>query len=263
MVTSQLIFHITSIVSSGASLSDTTSVGPFTIVEDNVDIGAETQLDSHVFVGWGTTIGSNCRIHKGAVVGSIPQDLKFEGEDSKLIVGDRTVIREYCTLNRGTKPGKAKTIVGSNCLLMAYSHVAHDCILGDGVILANAVNMAGHVEIDSYSAIGGMCAIHQFVKIGQCTFVGGLGRISRDVPPFILTSGEPLKYFGPNLVGLRRRGFTKVQVKAIKTAYGFIYSETLNLTQAVDAIKSEMEMGDEIEEIFIFLERSNRGLIGK
>ena len=260
-MTAQENTHATSIVDPKAHLSEFTSVGPYSIIESNVNIGSNCQIDSHVLIGWGTTIGDDCNIHKGAVVGTIPQDLKFKGEDSELIVGDRTVIREYATLNRGTLPGEAKTIVGEDCLLMAYSHIAHDCILGDQVIIANAVQLAGHIEIDSYSSVGGLTAIHQFVKIGQSSFIGGRARVPQDVPPFILASGEPLNYYGPNAVGLRRRGFSRDQISNIKKAYSYIYSDKLNLTQATEAIKSEMEISSEINVIFDFLERSNRGLI--
>jgi len=262
MVRSQENYHATAIVDPEANLSDSTTVGPFSIIESNVNIGSSTQIDSHVLVGWGTTIGEGCRIHKGAVVGTIPQDLKFKGEESHLIVGDRTVIREYCTLNRGTEPGDSKTLVGDDCLLMAYAHIAHDCIIGNQVIIANAVQLAGHIEIGDYSSIGGLTAIHQFVKIGQNTFVGGRSRVAQDVPPFILASGEPLRYYGPNAVGLRRRGFSREQISNIKKAYGHIFSEKLNMTQAIEAINSDQEITTEIREILNFLEHSNRGLIG-
>ena len=261
METSQPNRHSTAIVNPAAILPDSASIGPFSIIESNVNVGDNCRIDSHVLIGWGTTLGAECQAHKGAVIGTIPQDLKFDGEESELIIGDRTIIREYCTLNRGTLPGEALTKVGSDCLLMAYSHIAHDCILGDHVIIANSVQMAGHIEIDSYSSVGGLCAIHQFVKIGESAFVGGRSRVPQDVPPYILASGEPLKFYGLNAVGLRRRGFSRQQISDIKKAYGFIYSENLNLTQAVDAIKSELELTPELNVILEFIERSNRGFI--
>ena len=187
-------------------------------------------------------------------------DLKYEGEDSKLIVGDRTTIREFCTLHRGTK-NKEVTIIGSDCLLMPYSHVAHDVIIGDNVIVSISVNIAGHVEVDDYAIIGGCTPVHQFCKIGQHAFIGGGRVILQDVPPYILATGEPLKYAGINSVGLRRRSFDLKKRKTIKKAYSLIYQSDLNITQAVERIKNDFEALDEIKIILDFIERSDRGLI--
>ena len=187
-------------------------------------------------------------------------DLKYEGEDSKLFVGDRSVIREFCTLHRGTKD-RGVTIIGSDCLLMSYSHVAHDVVIGDNVIVSISVNIAGHVEVDDYAIIGGCTPVHQFCKIGQHAFIGGGRVILQDVPPYILATGEPLKYAGVNSVGLRRKGFDLKKRKIIKKAYSLIYQSDLNLTQAVEKIKADFDNSDQIKTILDFIGKSDRGLI--
>jgi UDP-N-acetylglucosamine acyltransferase len=202
-------------------------------------------------------------VSKGAVIGTDPQDLKFGNEPSRVIVGDRTKIREYVTMNRGTAHGHMQTVVGSDCMLMAYSHVAHDCTVGSNVIIANAVNMAGHVTIGDFVGISGLTAMHQFVKIGIHSYIGGLSRISQDIPPYGIFNGIPPQYYGPNSVGLKRRGFTSQQVSAIKKAYSYIYESKLNLQQAVEAIHNEMEETEEVRIILQFIEQSDRGLSGR
>ena len=253
--------HPTSIVDPQAHLGEDIEVGPFSIIEAGVQIGDGCRIASHVLIAGGANLGKECNIHKGAVIGTVPQDLKFDGEESVLIVGDRTTIREYCTLNRGTAEGGGITQVGSDCLLMAYSHVAHDCKLGNHVILANGVNMAGHVTIEDFVIMGGLSVIHQFAIVGQHAFIGGHGRISQDVPPYIITIGDA--YNGLNSVGLRRRGFTTKQITPIKHAYRLIYRSKLTLTNAVEAIKSELEQTEEIRIILEFIEHSKRGLVGR
>lgn len=255
------LIHQTAIIDPGAEIGDGVEVGPYSIIEQNVRIGSGCKIASHAVIASGTRLADECRIFNSAVVGNIPQDLKFEGEDSELVIGERTVIREFCTLNRGTKQEKSVTRVGSDCLLMAYVHVAHDCVIGNNVIIANATNMGGHVTIEDNVIIGGVTAIHQFVKIGRNAFIGGQGRVSQDVPPYIITVGE--KYNGINSVGLRRHGFSSEQISSIKKAYRLIYRSKLNLSQAVDAIKSELEPTEEIKTILEFIDRSSRGLTGR
>ena len=257
------LIHQTALVASSAKIGSNVEIGPFSIVEDNTEIGENTKIASHVLIAYGTRLGNECKVHKGAVVGSIPQDLKFMDEDSTLVIGDRTVIREFCTLNRGTEGGGFVTHVGQDCLLMAYVHVAHDCQIGNNVILANGVNMAGHVIIEDCVGISGLTVIHQFVRIGCHSYIGGGSRVSQDVPPYILTTGEPLGYYGLNSIGLRRRGFKRAQLANLKRAYQFIYRTKLNLTQAVDAVKSELEATEEIAVVLNFIEKSERGLIGR
>lgn len=252
--------HPTAIVDSSAQLGDDVAVGPFSVIENDVIVGSGTQIASHVFIGSGTRLGTNCRVMKGAVLGTDPQDLKFAQEKTWLMIGDNTTIREFCTLNRGTKHS-LKTVVGSHCLLMAYVHVAHDCRIGDNVILANAVNMAGHVTIEEYASVGGMSPIHQFVKIGKHAFIGGGMKVRKDVPPYILAAGEPLKFSGINRVGLTRRGFSQDVLIQLRRAYKAIYRSNLNVSQAVSQINETMEIIPEIKEILDFINNSERGII--
>lgn len=252
--------HKYAIVSSDAEIEAEVSVGPFTVVESDVQIGSGTIIDSNVLIAPGSRIGKNCHIFHGAVIGTIPQDLKFEGEYTTLKIGDHTTIREYCTINRGTKES-GTTIVGSNCLLMAYVHIAHDCVIGSNVILANAVNMAGHVSIDDYATVGGIVPIHQFVRIGKHSFIGGGFRVDKDVPPYILAAGQPLKYMNLNIVGLRRRNFPRELINKIKSVYKLIYQSNMNTSQALELLKNEQEQIPELKEIYQFIEKSDRGII--
>ncbi len=254
--------HPTAIIDPRSEIAENVSIGPFTIIEADVRIGKGTTIASNVLVASGTRIGENCQIFNGVVMGTVPQDLKFGGEESELSIGDRTVIREFCTLNRGTRHGHLHTKVGSDCMLMAYAHIAHDCYLGDNVILANSVNLAGHVSIGDWAAVGGVTGIHQFVKIGIHAFVGGMARVSQDIPPYIRAAKEPIRYFGPNSIGLRRRGFSSSQVQAIKKAYQILFRSGLNVKQGVEAIKDRLEITPEIEVILNFIQSSKRGLIG-
>jgi UDP-N-acetylglucosamine acyltransferase len=206
-----------------------------------------------------TVVGRECRIFHGAVLGTEPQDLKFEGEQAKLEIGDRTVIREYATLNRGTR-ATGRTSVGSDCLLMAYSHVAHDCHLGDRVILANAVNMGGHVTIGDWAIVGGMTPIHQFVRIGEHAFVGGASRVSKDVAPYVRAAGDPLVMSGLNSVGLRRRGFGPELRLELKRAYRMFFLSDLNVTQAIERARQELDLLPEVERFIVFFETTDRGV---
>ncbi|RCK73095.1 MAG: Acyl-[acyl-carrier-protein]--UDP-N-acetylglucosamine O-acyltransferase [Ignavibacteriae bacterium] len=254
--------HPTAVVSSNATISENVTIGPFTVVEDDVFIGEGTQIGSSALLANGTRVGKNCRISHGAVLGTLPQDLKFGGEVTTLEVGDNTTIREYATLNRGTK-AHMKTIVGSNCFLMAYIHVAHDCIIGNNVIIANAVNMAGHVEIEDNVVIGGLTAIHQFVRIGKHAMVGGGLRASKDIPPYILAGNDPMSFEGTNIIGLKRRNFSSETISNIENAYRIIYESGLNVSQAVDKIKKELPMTPEVMDILNFISKSKRGIIGR
>jgi UDP-N-acetylglucosamine acyltransferase len=235
-------------------------VGPFAIIEKDVTIGDNTWIDAHAHIKSFTTIGKDCKIFNGAVLGEIPQDLKFGGEKSELIIGDATTIREFCTLNRGTKERGASEI-GNHCLLMAYVHIAHDCVIGNHSILANGVQLGGHVDIGKYVTIGGMTPVHQFCRIGDFSFIGGGFRIVQDVPPFILAMGDPLKFSGLNSVGLRRSNFAPEVRKQIKQAYHFIYQSEMNRSQAVSQIKNEFDGIPEVNQIINFIENSNRGLV--
>lgn len=251
--------HKTAIVSPKAELADDVVVGPFSIIEDDVIVGKGTVIDSSVVLASGAVLGENIKVSHGAVIGTKPQDLKFEGEETKAYIGDNTVIREYVTVNRGTK-ATGFTRVGKDCLLMAYSHTAHDCHIGDNVILANAVNLAGHIEIDDFAILGGVLPVHQFVKIGTHAMIGGGFRVPQDVCPYALMGGYPLKVVSVNKIGLKRRGFSREVLLALDQAFKILFFSGLNTTQAVERIKNEMEIIPEIQVIFDFIKRSERGL---
>jgi UDP-N-acetylglucosamine acyltransferase len=248
------------IIGPKAQLGDNITVGPFTIIEDDVIIGSGTTIGSNVLIANGARIGKECRVHHGAVLGTNPQDLKFHGEISTLEVGDHTTIREYATLNRGTHV-RGKTTVGSHCYIMAYTHVAHDCSVGNHVILANSVNMAGHVVIEDHVVIGGLVGIHQFERIGRHAMIGAGFRAMKDVPPYVLAGLEPLAFTGLNIVGLKRRNFSQESIEALEKAYHFIYNSNLNVTQALEKIKNEMQITAEVRHVIDFIEKSKRGII--
>ncbi len=248
------------IVSPKAQIGDNVTIGPFTIVEDDVVIGSESTIATHALLANGTRLGKECRVHHGAVLGTIPQDLKFHGETTTLEVGDHTTIREYATLNRGTSD-RWKTTVGSHCFLMAYAHVAHDCMLGNHVILANSVHMGGHVVIEDHAVVGGVVAIHQFSHIGRHGMVGGGFRVTKDVPPYVLAGSEPLAFQGLNIVGLRRRNFSKQVIESLTQAYQLIYHSQLNVSQALERIKTELPDTEEVRHVVEFIEKSKRGII--
>ncbi len=234
-------------------------VGPYCIVGPGVAVGARTRLAGHVVIERDTTVGEDCRISYGAVLGTDPQDLKYAGEPTQLVVGDRTVIREYATLNRGTS-ALGYTRVGSDCMLMSYVHVAHDCQLGDHVILSNAVNMAGHVSIGDWAIVGGMTPIHQFVRIGAHAFIGGQSRISKDIPPYVKAAGIPVELYGLNSVGLQRRGFSEETRRELKRAYRLFFGSTHNTTQALARAREELRALPEVESFLSFFETSERGV---
>lgn len=252
--------HPTAIIDPSAELGSDVVVGPYSIIGPNVVIGDGTRIGPHVLIERDTVIGSECEIHKGAVLGTDPQDLKYQGEYTQLIVGDRTVIREFATLNRGTS-AHGRTEVGSDCLLMAYVHVAHDCVVGDRVIISNAVNMGGHVVIEDFASVGGMTAIHQFVRIGGHAFVGGASRVQKDVPPYVRAAGNPSALYGLNTVGLQRRGFPEAVRTELKRAYRMVFHSTMNVSQAIVRCREELVMYPEVEHFLSFIEASERGVI--
>jgi len=253
--------HPTAIVSGKAKLGKNISVGPYAIIEDDVEIGDETLIGPHAVIYNGARIGNKVTIHQAASIAHIPQDLKFGNEETFFYVGDNTVIHEYVTLHRGTKETGFSRI-GSNCLLMAYSHVAHDTVVGDNCILANGVQLAGHVILEDYVIIGGLTPVHQFCNVGKHCMIGGGFRVTQDVPPFILSAGEPLKYSGLNLIGLRRRGFSNDDIMLLKKAYGYIYDHSLNVSQAKEKIAAEIQ-NKHVDSIIEFLAKSKRGIVGK
>ncbi len=252
--------HSTAIVSTKAQIAENVTIGPFTIIEDNVVIGEGTVIGSSVLCADGARIGKNCTVHKGAVVATPPQDLKYKNEPTTCEIGDNTTVREFCTLNRGTTE-HWKTVIGSNCLLMAYAHVAHDCAIGNNVIIANSVQMGGHVTIQDWAIVGGLAAVHQFSTIGAHAMIQGQKGVAKDVPPYVRAGREPMIFEGINSVGLRRRGFSNDTIAAITQAYHVIYGSGLNVTQAVEQLEKEPEIIPEVRAIIDFIRASKRGIL--
>ena len=248
------------ILSTNAKIGKDFKIKQFSTIEDDVEIGDNVDVGSCVLIADGARIGNNVKIFHGASIGTVPQDLKFEGEKTTVEIGDGTVVREFATLNRATNHSK-RTIIGKNCFIMAYAHVAHDCRLGDNVILANSVQMGGHVEIGDWVIVGGLVAIHQFVKIGKHAMIGGGFRVVKDVPPYILAGSLPLQFEGINLVGLRRRGFTNEQIRSISKTYDILYKTGLNVSDAVVEIEKQMKDNPEANSILDFIKESKRGII--
>ncbi len=247
-------------VSPDATIGENVTIDPFAVIHEGVTIGDGTHVMSNAVIMKGTSIGKNCLIFPGAVIGAIPQDLKFVGENTTVEIGDNTTIRECVTISRGTKD-KWKTVIGSNCLVMAYAHIAHDCILGDHVILANAVQLAGHVEVGDYAILGGMSGAPQFTKIGAHTYIAGHTVIRKDVPPFIKAGRNPLCYVGVNSVGLQRRGFSLETINEILEVYRHIYYKGLNISQAMDLVNKELPDTAEKNTIVSFISDSKKGII--
>lgn len=243
-----------------AKIATNVVVEPFTTIHNNVIIGSGTWIGSNVTIMEGARIGKNCRIFPGAVISAIPQDLKFEGEDSLAIIGDNTTIRECVTVNRGTK-ALGHTKIGDNCLIMATTHVAHDCIIGNNCILANGSIIAGHVTIGDYAILSGLVAVHQFIHIGEHSMVSGGSLVRKDVPPFSKAGKEPLSYIGINSIGLRRRGFPTEKIREIQDIYRILYQKNYNTTQALEKIEAEMEATKERDQIILFIKNSQRGIM--
>ncbi|MGB5362363.1 MAG: acyl-ACP--UDP-N-acetylglucosamine O-acyltransferase, partial [Aureibaculum sp.] len=244
----------------GAKIATNVVVEPFTTIHNNVTIGSGTWIGSNVTIMEGARIGKNCRIFPGAVISAIPQDLKFEGEDSLTIIGDNSTVRECATINRGTK-AYGKTEIGENCLIMATAHIAHDCILGNNSIVVNGVALAGHVVVGEHAIIGGLAAVHQFIHIGDHAMISGGSLVRKDVPPFTKAAKEPLSYVGINSIGLRRRGFTSDKIKEIQYIYRILYQLNNNTTQALEIIEAELEATPERDQIITFIRNSQRGIM--
>lgn len=243
-----------------AKIAKNVVIEPFVNIEKNVEIDEGTWIGSNVTIMEGARIGKNCRIFPGAVISAIPQDLKFHGEDTIVRIGDNTTVREFVTINRGTR-ANMETVIGNNCLLMAYVHIAHDCIIGNNVILANVAMLAGHITIEDWAIIGGMSAIHQFVQIGAHSFISGGALVRKDVPPFTKAAREPISYVGINSIGLRRRGFTNDRINAIQDIYRIIYLRGYNVSQAVAIIEADVPATPDRDEILSFINKSTRGMM--
>ena len=252
--------HPSSYVHPDAQIGRGVEIGPFVQIEADVTVGDHCWIGSNVVLMNGTRLGKHCRVFPGAVLGAIPQDLKFDGEYSTLQVGHHTTIREYCTLNRGTKAA-GTTIVGNHCLLMAYCHVAHDCVVGDRVVLANNTSLGGHVEIGDWVVVGGLCGIHQFVKIGRHAMVAAGIIVRKDVPPFVLTARDPLSYTGVNKIGLTRRGFSREQITQLQDIYRILFVKGYSVSQALELIENSIPPSEEKREVLSFIGAATRGLI--
>ena len=252
--------HPTAVVHPGARLHESVEVGPYAVLGERVTIGAGSRVGPHVVIDGRTTIGERNRIFPFASVGGAPQDLKYAGEDTELIIGDGNTIRESATLNIGTVGGGGVTRVGSNNLFMAYSHVAHDCVVGNGCIIANSVALAGHVQLEDSVILGGLSAVHQFTRLGKHAFIAGGSMVVMDVPPYCTAQGDRAELAGLNVVGLQRHGFTEDQIGRIKEAYKILFRSKLQLAEAMERLKAEMGGQPEIDYLVDFVSQSKRGL---
>jgi len=252
--------HPTAIVAPDAQLGEGVEVGPFAIIGPQVTVGRGGRIAARAMLEQNVRLGEECRVGTGSILGGQPQDLKYAGEETWVEVGDGTVIREYCTINRGTTQSRV-TRLGKQCLVMSYVHIAHDCHIGDRVILTNGVQLAGHVTVDEYAIVSGLTPVHQFVKIGAHAFIGGMSRVTKDVPPYTKAVGNPMKLYGLNAVGLQRHGFTPETVAELKRAYRLFFRSGLNITQALERARAELAPLPEVETFLAFIEASARGVL--
>ncbi|XCI75401.1 MAG: acyl-ACP--UDP-N-acetylglucosamine O-acyltransferase [Flavobacteriales bacterium] len=243
-----------------AKLASNVVIEPFSTIYKDVEIGEGTWIGPNVTIMEGARIGKNCKIYPGAVISATPQDLKYYGEPTLTYIGDKTIIREYVTVNRGTS-AQGYTKVGENCLIMTAVHIAHDCILGSNVILVNGVGLAGHIEVDDWVIIGGMCPVHQYTKIGAHALIAGGSLVRKDVPPFVKAGRTPLAYIGVNSIGLRRRGFSPEKIVEIQAIYRVLYQRNRNISQALEIIETEIDATAERDEIIQFIQNSSRGIM--
>jgi UDP-N-acetylglucosamine acyltransferase len=252
--------HPTAIVSTDAQLGEDVEVGPFVIIGDGCVVGDHCVIAARAILERNVLLAANVRVGSGSILGGDPQDLKYKGEHTTVEVDEGTTIREYSTINRGTAQS-FKTTVGKQCFIMSYVHLAHDCHIGDGVILGNNVQLAGHVTIDDRAIVSGQSAVHQFVQIGRFSFTGGCSRVSKDVPPYVKANGNPIRLYGLNKVGLQRNGISEEVQRELKRAYRLFFNSDLNLSQARERAEGELQRYPEVEEFLSFLDRSDRGLV--
>jgi UDP-N-acetylglucosamine acyltransferase len=252
------MIHQTAIVDRGAEIAQDVEIGPYCIIGNKVTIGSGTRLLAHVTVDGPTDIGENCAIHPFAALGGPPQDLTYRGEDTRCIIGSGNTIREYVTINRGTK-SSGSTVIGNNNFIMAYSHIAHDCRVGNNTIMANCATLAGHVHMDDFAIVGGLSAAHQFCRIGKFAFISGLTGVPKDVPPFMMAAGNRARLYGLNVVGLERKGFTKEEITMLKRAYRILFRSALPLEKSLKMIETELP-GERVRELVDFIRSSERGI---
>lgn len=252
--------QVLSYIHPDAQLADNVVVDPFVTIDKNVRIGAGTHIYSSATILEGTTIGENCNVFPSAVIGAIPQDLKFKGEKTEVIIGNNCNIRECATIHRGTA-SKSKTVIGNNCLIMAYCHVAHDCFLGNNIIMSNAVQLAGECNVNDYAVIGGGTLVHQFTHIGCHTMIQGGSHVNKDIPPYITAARNPIAFSGINSIGLRRRGYSNEQIDTIQDIYRLIFNSGLNVSDALQRIMEDIPATAERDEIVLFIRDSARGIL--
>jgi len=252
--------HPTAIVSPDATLAAGVEVGPYSIIGPDVHIGGKTVIGPHVVIESHTDIGAACRISPFASIGGDPQDLKYRGEETRVVIGNRNMIKEYVTINRATVSDIGVTLIGDNNMLMAYSHVAHNCKLGNNIVMANAANLAGHVHVEDYAIIGGLTGVHQFTRIGAHCIIGGASAVTKDVPPFVMASGNFAKLYGLNMIGLKRRGFADETIGALKEAYRIVFRSSLLITAAIKKVEQEVDDLPEVRQFLEFLRKSERGI---
>lgn len=254
------MIHPTAVIHAGARLADTVRVGPYAVIGEHVVIGSGTTVASHVVIeGW-TELGCDNQIYQFSSIGAAPQDLKYAGQQTYLKIGDRNRIREFTTLNRGTAEGGGLTSVGNDNLFMAYSHVAHDCIVHDHAILANGATLAGHVEVESAAILGGLTAVHQFCRIGCQSMISGGAMVNQDIPPYTVAQGDRAKTVGLNLIGLKRRGMSEETIRGIKKAYRLVFRSDLRLEDALQKITEEIDLSPELDHFVAFIKASQRGI---
>jgi UDP-N-acetylglucosamine acyltransferase len=252
--------HPTAIISPDATLAEGVAVGPYSIIGPDCHIGKNTSIGSHVVIESHTDIGEGCRISQFASIGGAPQDLKYRGEATRVVIGNFNTIREYVTINRATIADIGVTLIGDHNLLMAYCHVAHNCRLENHIVMANAANLAGHIHVEDFAIIGGLSGVHQFTKIGAHCIIGGASAVTKDVPPFVMASGNYAKLFGLNMIGLKRRGFTDETIQALKKAYRIVFRSSLLLSAATKKVEQEVEGLPEVRQFLTFIKESKRGL---
>ena len=252
--------HETALIHQKAEIDDGVEIGPYSIIKKGVRIGRNTKLISHVIVEGDTEIGEGCTFHPFACIGLPPQDMKYRGEPTKLIIGSNNTIREYVTVHRASVGGDETTTMGNSNFLMAYVHVAHNCKIGSNIVMANAATLAGHVLVEDFAVIGGLVAIHQFTRIGQYAMVGGFSGIGQDIPPFMVASGARAKLFGPNVIGLKRHGFSDGTINTIKKAYKILFREKKTLKDAIRKVQEDFADSPEIRHLIAFIEKNKRGI---
>jgi len=252
--------HSTAIVAPGANIKEGVEIGPYSVIGPDVQIGKDTIIGPHVVIEGQTEIGDNCHIFQFVSIGAVPQDLKFGGEQCKVIIGKNNTIREFVTIHSSTSADIGMTYIGDNNLLMAYCHVAHNCKLGNNIVMANAANLAGHIHIEDYAIIGGLTGIHQFTRIGCHSIIGGASAVVQDIPPYLTVSGNRVKPYGLNLIGLKRRGFKEETIKALKKAYRIIFRSSLLLSVALERVKEDVEDLPEVRHFVEFIENAKRGI---